>query len=167
MKALKIGFLTTLAAGVLLGISSLMPAGASAAQIPGAPAAGGSAVGCGPTEGTWTDCWVTLGSDLGSNGAVFAALPAQSGTLALCSGATQMNPGPDDFATQFCSISGNTAVFSCLNGCAAGTQFVVSMLDVPPAADGSLAQQINVNPSNALAPTPQTPLLGGGLAANG
>lgn len=162
MKALKTGFLATLTAGVLLGISSgVMALGASAAESPIAqPAASGLAnVACAPSGGAWTDCTLTLTSGIGAGASVVASLPSQAGTVAFCDDGAPLN--------STCGIDGNAAAFTCWTGCGAGTQFVTSVLGAPAAAVGNLAHQFSVSGSGGVGLIPRDPVLSSASTTNG
>jgi len=135
----KIGFLAALAVGLVVGTSTVLGGSlAFAAAGPSPQPAGGSvgAAACAPVSGDWTDCSLTLQQSVGAGNEVAASLPSTDGSVEYCDDGV-----PFDTA---CGLSGNTAFFSCPDGCASGTQFDFSIREIPEDTKADIAQQISV-----------------------
>jgi hypothetical protein len=144
MKNVKSGLLAVVAAGALVGISAGFIHTVSVAADEPQSGTGVARIACTPAPGNWTDCSVTVDQSIPAGGSVAAELDSRDAQVAFCSEESRYS----DFST--CGVSGNAAVFSCPNGCAAGSQFALSALGTSTATlaqNFTLASSITVNQS--------------------
>jgi len=165
MNTFKTGFLAVIAGGLLVGMSAVLNhADAFAASGPGAQVVGsshGDSVACQPGAGAWTDCAITLNQGEPAGEEVAATVPNTDGTVAYCEQSASADGDGDNTvapADTLCGVSGNTAVFTCVDGCSSGTALSFSLLNGGwTQGDSALAQQITVTsgsaPSQTAAPT--------------
>jgi hypothetical protein len=158
----KTSYLTVIATVLLIGANAAVGSTASAAPVAATLPSGSGRIAttsCQPGAGTWTDCAVMLSQSVPAGAEVAASVPSSDGTVAFCEQSASPDAEGDNTvapAGTVCGLSGNTANFTCVDGCAAGTDLDFSLLNGSgTSSDGALAQQITVTGGSA---APQTAL---------
>jgi hypothetical protein len=165
MNTLRTGFLALIAGGLLLGGSAI---GGSDAFAASGPQPNGSAnigaAACQPGAGAWTDCAIQLRQSVPAGSEIAATVPSADGAVAYCEQSASADGDGDNTvapAGTLCGLSGNSAVFTCVDGCPSGTALSFSLLNgsaMP--SDGALAQQITVTSGSAPSQTALPATLG-------
>jgi hypothetical protein len=168
VNKLQTGFVTLITGGLLLGAGSVASPGALAASGGTAQPSGSNvaSTACAPGAGAWTDCALMLNQPVAAGGEVAAAVPTSDGTVSYCeqSASPDADSAGDNTvapAGTLCGVSGNTAVFTCVDGCSAGTALSFSLLGgTGMPSDNALAQQITVTSGGTPSQTALPPAAG-------
>jgi hypothetical protein len=141
MTNIKVMLLSIVAGSALAGagvaMSPFAAFAASTTTAPGNSSSAAASVACEPSGGSWTDCSVTLSKGLPDDSEVAVALPSNDGQMSYCD---DTSLDADGNGNPNCGLSaGNAAVFYCDDGCGAGTQFDLSVLDGAPSGSGLAA----------------------------
>jgi hypothetical protein len=164
MNTLKTGFLAVITGGLLLGVSAIGGSGAFAASGPGPQSNGSANIACQPGAGAWTDCAIQLRQSVPAGSEVAATVPSADGNVAYCEQSASTDGDGDNTvapAGTLCGLSGNSAVFTCVDGCPSGTALSFSLLNGSATpSDSALSQQITVTSGSAPSQTALPATLG-------